>query len=146
MANEARYRRECEVCGVPGYTNMVGGVPQFDPPLTPAQQAIADLVLAAHVEDNDAYCKSTDLRTYAPAVALYAAITPVQWQAYLALQKSYNDYRRNLAIQCACVEGEQNCLELFMRSIETGAPEDRAAWLAKLAAIRAEYAYPSGQA
>jgi hypothetical protein len=135
--------KEFLVCGVEGWNgNWNEGLPVFSPPLAPAVQTIADTIVSRHIENPSTYCV-TDLRTH--AVNVFNLVTPVQWDAYRAIQKAEIDYQRKVLIMEPCCRDKNTCCDLMVQALVSGEPEKRAAWLAAIASINASLPYPSGQ-
>lgn len=147
MANNDRLTAEFLVCGLTGFSgNFTDGHPVFDPPLNQQGSEMAAIIYAAHVEDDQLYTSTAhDLRTRPECVAVFNAVTPVQWDAYKDIQKKYVKYERRKRMREGCCLDKVTPGDLKDKWLRTNAPEDRTAWLAALQAIESAVPYPSGQ-
>lgn len=142
--SEDRLIREFLACGFTGFTNLNEGHPVFSPTLSPSDQAIAELINTAHIEDDNQY-RGTDLRVDPECLTLYGAVSPAQWDAYRGVQKVYIQYERRLRMRAPVNPLGVTPGDLKDRWLQTNAPEDRTAWLQSLLAIVNALPFPSGQ-
>lgn len=145
MANIGRLTKEFLVCGLTGFNGgFYEGVPVFDPPLSSANQAIADLVYAAHIEDDETYFH-LDQRTDPACLAIYNAVTPEKWDSYRNVQAKYIRYEHRNRIRAGVDLDNEKCNDLMIRWLRTGEPADKTAWINAMQAIKNALPMPSGQ-
>jgi hypothetical protein len=148
MSEQTAYQRLIDELAIFQFPNTFTGVsgtsPSYSPELSTANRIIANLIGAAHVDNDDTY-RTLDLRTNQECIAVYNAVTPTQWDAYRDLQKDYIDMLKRVAWKNTVFSDGQTPLDLMFKTNHKDTAQNKQAFKDAMDSIDAEYTYPSGQ-